>query len=231
MESARHLLDADGLPERRRARSASLPKAVVAPADSIRQKLRFGAPIAFGGLVGLCALLWMRLAVERPSPASLRSAASPSHASAPRSEQVSGPAPAVSRALAKPSRLAAGSPPPTVSHPDAKVDAKDGRLLAQVEMAADALAPPEKPDYLTLARDAFNARDWRRALDEGKRAVTAGGGAEAHAIVGNTYFKMGRYAEAEQEYAKAIALDPGDALLRDRLGIAHARVQESTPKL
>ena len=57
--------------------------------------------------------------------------------------------------------------------------------------------------------------------------MTAGGGAEAHAVVGNTYFKMGRFAEAEQEYTKAVALDPANRLLRDRLSIAHARVQEA----
>jgi tetratricopeptide (TPR) repeat protein len=94
---------------------------------------------------------------------------------------------------------------------------------AMVESAALAA----KVDHLNQARDAFNARDWARALDEGKRAVAAGGGAEAIAVVGNTYFKMGRFAEAEQAYTKAVALDPESTLLRDRLSIAHARVQES----
>ncbi len=223
VESARHLLDADGLPERRRARSASLPKAALVPTGSIRQKLRFVAPIVVGGLVGLCALLWMRLAAQSPSPDS------PRRASATRVEAVSGQAAVVPRAQEKPSPPAAVASSPTLAQPgrDAKVEAKEGRALAQAETVADAMAPPAKPDHLMLARDAFNARDWRRALEEGKHAVTVGGGAEAHAIVGNTFFKMGRFAEAEQEYAKAIALAPGDALLRDRLGIAHARVQES----
>jgi serine/threonine protein kinase len=232
VESARHLLDADGLPERRRARSSSLPKAVVVPADSIRHKLRFVVPIAVGGLVGLCVLLWMRLAVQSPSPASLRSATSPRYASATRSEVVSGQAPVAPRAREKPSPLAVVSSPPTVAQPgrDAKVEAKGEHPSAQAEVGADAVAPPAKPDHLTLARDAFNTRDWRRALEEGKHAVTAGGGADAHALVGNTYFKMGHFAEAEQEYAKAIALAPGNALLRDRLSIAHARVQESASK-
>ena len=57
--------------------------------------------------------------------------------------------------------------------------------------------------------------------------MTAGGGAEAHALVGNTYFKMGRFVEAEQEYTKAIAIEPANKLLRDRLSIAHVRAQES----
>ena len=83
----------------------------------------------------------------------------------------------------------------------------------------------KKTDHLGLAREAFNARDWTRALDEGKRAVAEGGGAEARAVVGNTLFKMGKFPEAEAEYQKALALEPGNALLRDRLSIAHARAQ------
>jgi len=48
---------------------------------------------------------------------------------------------------------------------------------------------------------------------------------EARAVVGNTLFKMGKFPEAEAEYQKALALEPGNALLRDRLSIAHARAQ------
>ena len=89
-----------------------------------------------------------------------------------------------------------------------------------------ALAEPPKLDHLRLARDAFNARDWARALAEGKNAVAAGEGAEAHALLGNTYFKMARYAEAEQQYGKAVALDPENRLLQERLRIARVRAQE-----
>jgi len=85
---------------------------------------------------------------------------------------------------------------------------------------------PSKAASLRLAREAFNARDWPRALGEGKNAVAAGGGAEAHALLGNTYFKMGRFAEAEQSYAKAVALDPANSLLQDRLRIARVRAQD-----
>ena len=37
---------------------------------------------------------------------------------------------------------------------------------------------------------------------------------------------MGRFADAEQAYAKAVALEPGNALLQDRLRIARVRAQE-----
>jgi serine/threonine protein kinase len=231
VESARHLLDDDGLPERRRARSASQPKAnPVLLSDSIRQKLRFVAPIAVGGLVGLCVLLWLRLTVERDKTAT--AAAPPSLRVSP-SLPAPPPMPAPTmRVPERPSTPAVGSPPGTVSH--TMVDGKGGRpsvppkrAEAGAELPA-AAAPPARTDHLELARDAFNARDWPRAIEEGKRAVAAGGGAEAHSLVGNTYFKMGRFAEAEQEYTKAISLEPENALLRDRLNIAHARVQEST---
>jgi cytochrome c-type biogenesis protein CcmH/NrfG len=106
------------------------------------------------------------------------------------------------------------------------MDAKPPRVPAPpVKHPEESTASP-KTDHLQIARQAFNARDWPRALSEGKNAVAAGSGAEAHALLGNTYFKMGRFADAEQAYAKAVALEPGNALLQDRLRIARVRAQE-----
>jgi serine/threonine-protein kinase len=229
VEVARHLLEDDGAIERRRARSGSLPEAVASrPASSIRRKLRWMAPMAVGALVGLCALLWMLLTVERNKQAAVAVPAtdSVSRSSPPSSAQV--PVPAVPRAPEKPPAPVAASP--LSGAPRASTEAKEVSPLA-VDKGPDSTVevpvPGAKLDHLSLAREAFNVRDWARALEEGKRAVTAGGGAEAHAVVGNTYFKMGRFAEAEQEYTKAAALDPANRLLRDRLSIAHARVQEA----
>jgi len=84
-----------------------------------------------------------------------------------------------------------------------------------------------KVDHLQMARNAFDLRDWPRALAEGKSAVDAGGGAEAHALLGSTYFKMGRFDDAERSYARAAALDPKSSLLQDRLRIARARAEQS----
>jgi tetratricopeptide (TPR) repeat protein len=94
------------------------------------------------------------------------------------------------------------------------------------EAGPEPVAVPARIVHLSQAREAFNARDWPRALSEGKNAVAAGGGADAQALLGNTYFKMGRFADAEAAYGKAIALDPGNRLLKDRLHIARARAQE-----
>jgi serine/threonine protein kinase len=233
VESARHLLDDAGLPERRRAGSGTLPEAVVAsPANAIRQKLRWLAPMAVGALVGLCVLLWMLLTVERNKQAVVavptsdsvsRSLPTPPALSASTAQV---PVPALPRS---PEKFSAPVPAsPATSAPRSSAEAKDAHAAKHPEGTVE--VPVAKPDHLSLAREAFNARDWARALEEGKRAVIASGGAEAHAVVGNTYFKMGRFAEAEQEYAKAVALDPANTLLRNRLGIAHARVQESPQK-
>lgn len=123
-------------------------------------------------------------------------------------------------------KMAAPSVAPVLPNvPRAKADP----ALAEAkrpDSAVDVAVPGPKPDHLSLAREAFNARDWVHALDEGKRAVAAGGGAEAHAIVGNTYYKMGRFVEAEQAYTKAVAIEPSNKLLRDRQSIAHARAAE-----
>jgi Flp pilus assembly protein TadD len=88
-------------------------------------------------------------------------------------------------------------------------------------------ASSTKVDHLELARQAFNQRDWTLALAEAKAATVAGGGADAHALVGNTYFKMGQFVDAEKSYARAAALEPKNALLQERLRIAHARAEQA----
>ena len=224
--AARHLLDDYTGPERRAARSETLPRAVaMRPVDFVRERLRWVAPIAVGGLVGLCVLLWLLLTAERSRQSAV---AVPAGEGVARSspERVAPPAqvPAPPRAPEKTPAPAAAQLPSNA--PQASTDA--AHVVKHPEVAVEVPAAVAKTDHLGLARDAFNARDWARALEEGKRAVTAGGGAEAHAVVGNTYFKMGRFAEAEQEYTKAIAIEPANKLLRDRLSIARARVQEGT---
>ncbi len=139
------------------------------------------------------------------------------------------PPPTEIRAPAKPRTPATVAPPSNA--PPARVEVKDAEPagVAAKPAAGSTEAPVSvaKLDHLGLAREAFNARDWARALEEGRRAVSAGGGAEAHTIVGNTFFKMGRFAEAEQEYAKAMTMAPANALLRERLRIAHVRAREA----
>jgi cytochrome c-type biogenesis protein CcmH/NrfG len=109
------------------------------------------------------------------------------------------------------------------------------QVASSTVVAAPGVAPkPDaavaKLDHLELARQAFNDRDWPRALTEAKAAAASGGGVDAHALVGNTYFKMGRFADAEKAYARAVSLDPKNSLLQDRLRIAHARAEQAGPE-
>ena len=224
IEGARHLLDDDTVSATKGAQSASLPKAEARKAvGQGKQRLVWIVPIVIGALVGLGALFWLRLATDGSSDSSVVVPAS-SSSSWPQPVVDSAPFPVdlqVSERLPSPAAAAASPPRATVEEKDPHPSiAKRGEAIVETPVPAD------KPNYLILARNAFNARDWRRALEEGRRAVAADGGAEARAIVGNTYFKMGLFAEAEQEYEKAVALDPANALLRERLRIAHIRAQE-----
>jgi serine/threonine-protein kinase len=225
IEGARHLLDDDTVSATKGAKSTSLPKAEVRkPVGRGKQRLVWIAPIVIGALVGLGALFWLRLVADGGSAAPVVVPAS-SSPSWPHPVVDSAPFPVDLHASERsPSPAAAASSPPR-----AIVEEKDPHpsIAKRGEASVETPVPAAKPNYLILARNAFNARDWRHALEEGRRAVAAGGGAEARAIVGNTYFKMGLFAEAEQEYEKAVALDPANALLRERLRIAHVRTQES----
>jgi serine/threonine protein kinase len=223
-------------------------------ADVASKHAAWAAPVAVGALVGLLCLLYFRgtsqpaagtgsaasratmtsEAVEQRPPA----AASATHSPLP----AQGPLPAARAAEAQarmrspaPSRpvvAPAVAAQPTVSPPSVASPATP-RAVASPSVAVPSTAPPKgqsaggKTDHLELAREAFNLRDWPRALAEGSSAVAAGAGAEAHALVGNTYFKMGRFADAEKSYARAAALDPKSPLLQERLRIAHARAVQA----
>ena len=242
VEAARYLLD-DAMPTTTRTKSRGLPKAETrkpaGPAarggsrperrrgdfhHGLRGKRLWIAPIVIGSLVGLGALLWLGLAKDGSRSGPIVASVSPSPVR-PRPAADLAPSPAEPHAPLKPPTLAAVPPGP----PRSTIEGKEPRPASPKrggEASGATPASAAKPNHLALARNAFNARDWLRALEEGRRAVAAGGGAEARAIVGNTYFKMGLFAEAEQEYKKAVALDPGSALLRERLRIAHNRAQE-----
>ena len=225
IEAARHLLDANGGPRRAGRRvSDSQTAEVVRPARVLKQWSPWLAAVALAG-----AVFWV---VSRPR---LPDGARDPQARSPQPAGLAQPAPAVVPALAPtpppaPAKAAASLPAaaPVPTAPSAQpgvLEAKPLRVPAAPLRRPEEEAAPPKVDHLQRARAAFNARDLPRALSEGRLAATAGAGAEAHALLGNTYFKMGRFAEAEQAYAKAVALDPGNSLLQDRLRIAHVRAQ------
>jgi serine/threonine protein kinase len=226
VDAARHLLQGSGVRWNTRTRASDMPG--VRAQGQTRPARRWLPLFAAAGLVllaGSVALVWPRSPVDngrRASPAGARppsQAASPGPTVGPRAAPASAPVTAALPAVPVP--VGAG---PVAKAPRAVATGRPSS--APSPAPSEPAAAPPKIDHLRLARAAFNARDWPRALLEGKSAVAAGAGAEAHALLGSTYFKMGRFVQAEQAYRKAAALEPGNALLAERLRIARARVQE-----
>jgi len=225
VESGRHLLDVG--PERRSTGGANLARPPSAAMTVSRQhRWRWLMPVGVGALAGMAMLFWMRMAADRVDDGE-----KPTRAEPPMTAPL--PPAVVGGQATPPAKPAAALRATLPAENQAVVAAPKTRSLAVANRGVEPVimkAPTKKADHLGLAREAFNARDWARALDEGNRAVAAGGGAEARAIVGNTFFKMGKFPEAEVEYQKALALEPGNALLRDRLSIAHARAQDGAER-
>jgi serine/threonine-protein kinase len=222
IDEGRRLLDSPSKQDLPRARIATPTKGVP---RSRSKKTTWIAPIAIGAVVGLALLLWLHRDSRNPDQPSVPAAVPPnvaatSHQASPSAVPMARPA------------LAAAPLPPSAQRPT--TDADSQRTAQEKAKRGDAMtaAPPapEKIDHLSAARQAFNERDWPSALGEGKKALAAGGGADvradAHAILGNTYFKMGRFADAEKEYARAVELDPGNQLMQQRLRIARTRAHE-----
>jgi serine/threonine protein kinase len=242
IESGRDLLVSEGRSSQQLPQPVDfgVKRLVRAGVKFAKENVAWIAPVALGALVGLACLGYLH--ASRKHGPDLNLGVSPpatAASSAPGDAPVSmGARPLPQPVPGKPDRPteAASAPasgkrenlPPTVA-----------RVVVPQPVVAQPVAPPAavlktdasatKLDHLELARQAFNDRDWPRALAEAKAAASAGDGVDAHALVGNTYFKMGRFADAEKWYARAVALDPKNSLLQDRLRIAHARADQASP--
>jgi serine/threonine protein kinase len=217
VELGRHLLDVG--PERRSTGGANPARTASASLEVARQKRwRWMMPVGVGALAGMAMLFWLRMAADGVN-------GEPPARSEPPTAPV--PPPEAVAVRAAPSAQPAAAPHGTVSVENQAPVAAPKTRSPGAALRGGEPSPTKKTDHLGLARESFNARDWARALDEARRAVAAGGGAEARALVGNTLFKMGEFSAAEAEYQKALVLEPGNALLRDRASIAHARAQDA----
>jgi hypothetical protein len=78
--------------------------------------------------------------------------------------------------------------------------------------------------YTGLGQVAFQQGDFAGALKHAQKATTVGGGTDAHLLLGNCYFRLGRFQEASTEYRKVLAQRPGNAEARRNLEAAQKRL-------
>jgi serine/threonine protein kinase len=78
-----------------------------------------------------------------------------------------------------------------------------------------------------LARVAFEQRQWAAAVRAARRAVAGGGGVRARMYLGNSLYKLGRYAEAARVYRAVLARQPGHAGAQRLLTLARKRLGQN----
>jgi tetratricopeptide (TPR) repeat protein len=89
-------------------------------------------------------------------------------------------------------------------------------------------ADASNPDAVAgLAEVAFENARYTEALDYGRRAARLQPKvAKHHVVVGDAYFKLLRYDEAQAAYRRALAITPNDEGVKARLGRVKARLGE-----
>ena len=82
----------------------------------------------------------------------------------------------------------------------------------------------ERGSALTgLAEVAFQRGQYPEAVRVGHRAVEAGGGVAAKMVLGNSYFKLGKYDDAILQYRQVLQTDAGHREARANLAAAEKR--------
>jgi tetratricopeptide (TPR) repeat protein/tRNA A-37 threonylcarbamoyl transferase component Bud32 len=101
-------------------------------------------------------------------------------------------------------------------------------VRAQVAFDRAVRADASNPEAVAgLAEVAFESARYTEALDYGRRAAHLQPKASRnHVIVGDAYFKLLRYDEAQAAYKRAQALSPSDEGIQARLGRVKARLGE-----
>jgi serine/threonine protein kinase len=239
IEAGRHLLTQSGRHSRHGRRATDLSSSA-RDAEPPRRSVRLRWTVVGGVIAGVLLLILATSFLKCGTPiarrvADVRRAAVPAPLEVSRPAAPAGIEPPTVGSPVRPLPPAAAPVVAREPKPQPGAEGKSRPAPGSAKPGDEPSAPPKQPDaapapkadHLRLAREAFNRRDWPRALAEGKSAVAAGGGAEAHALLGNTCFKMGRFSDAEASYGKAVALDPRNSLLQERLRIARVRAQEA----
>jgi serine/threonine protein kinase len=95
-----------------------------------------------------------------------------------------------------------------------------------IAAAAPTPAPaPSSAAALLRAQAAFNKGNYPEAIRRGREAVAGGASPGAHLLLGDVYYHMERYAEAQREYQAALKLEPASAPAMRGLELASKRVE------
>ena len=92
-------------------------------------------------------------------------------------------------------------------HPTAMSAGRARRAAAKTTRPAPVIPAEE---LLRRAQDKFDVGETATALALARQAANAGARAPAHVLMGKVLMSEGRFDEAEQEFAEAVRLDPGD---------------------
>jgi tetratricopeptide (TPR) repeat protein len=79
------------------------------------------------------------------------------------------------------------------------------------------------PASTGLARCAFERGDYAEAIRRAERAVKSGGGAQAHLVLGDAYFKVLKFDFAVREYREVLKVQPGSSEAKQHLEAAQRR--------
>ncbi len=101
-------------------------------------------------------------------------------------------------------------------------------VRAQIAFDRAVRADASNPDAIAgLAQVAFENARYIEALDYGRRAVRLQPRKAAyHVVVGDSYFKLLRYDQAQAAYQRALVLAPNDDGIKARIGRVRARLGE-----
>jgi serine/threonine protein kinase len=76
---------------------------------------------------------------------------------------------------------------------------------------------------LRRGQSAFDRGAYPEAVQRGNQAISAGAELEGRLLVGDVYFRLGRYRDALREYDSALSRDPANAILRRRRDLAQQK--------
>jgi len=217
VETERKILEEDLAAAKRVLATDADPEVLPAQAAGGQRKVLFGVGAVLAGvLVGIGGLIALRLS---------------------RSDSSSPLAPVASEVAEQPKLSLTPESAPAPAKTTAAGISKQGAVVVrdihprprihEVKRAAELRLPLESArETLKRARIAWDAGDVVGALSLARQAVTAGGGAEAHVLVGTLLLKENQRAEARHELDEALRLDPTNRTASKLLELAQ---EQGTP--